>query len=127
LGAGEVAKACNQMVVAATIMALGEASVLAQRSGLDLEKMWSLLGGGYAGSTLLKSRHRNLVDGDYSPSGITEYMTKDLGFATDVAAATQTDVALLPTLSAAFDELVASGYGDDDIAVARRFIEERQS
>src|SRR5699024_5356897 len=66
LGAGEVAKACNQMVVAATILAIGEASVLAKRSGLDLEQMWSLLGGGYAGSTLLRSRHRKVGDGAYS-------------------------------------------------------------
>src|SRR5699024_2530951 len=108
-----------------TIMALGEASVLAHRSGLDLEKMWSLLDGGYAGSTLLKSRHRKLVDGEYSASGMAKYMTKDLAFATDVATGTQTNTALLPTLSAAFDELVSAGYGDDDISVARRFIEER--
>src|SRR5690606_27088526 len=37
LGAGEVAKACNQLVVSATILALGEATVLAERSGLDLD------------------------------------------------------------------------------------------
>src|SRR5690606_15603099 len=50
LGAGEVAKACNQLVVAATITALGEATVLAERSGIDLDALWTLLGGGYAGS-----------------------------------------------------------------------------
>jgi 2-hydroxy-3-oxopropionate reductase len=36
LGSGQVAKACNQLVVAATVLALGEAAVLADRSGLDL-------------------------------------------------------------------------------------------
>ncbi|MFJ2618513.1 NAD(P)-dependent oxidoreductase [Glutamicibacter sp. NPDC087344] len=40
LGAGQVAKACNQLVVGATMFALGEASVLAERSGLDLAAMW---------------------------------------------------------------------------------------
>ena len=39
LGAGEVAKACNQMIVAATILALGEAAVLADRSGIDLARL----------------------------------------------------------------------------------------
>ncbi|WP_022917538.1 NAD(P)-dependent oxidoreductase [Ruania albidiflava] len=125
LGAGEVAKACNQMVVAATILAIGEASVLAERSGLDLEQMWTLLGGGYAGSTLLRSRHRKVVDGEYSASGMAKYMVKDLTFATDVAEVTGTNAALLPALRAAFTELVENGLGDLDMSVTRKFVEER--
>ncbi|NYF28737.1 MULTISPECIES: NAD(P)-dependent oxidoreductase [unclassified Microbacterium] len=125
LGAGEVAKACNQLVVSATIMALGEATVLAERSGLDLDALWSLLSGGYAGSRLLDSRREKLVTGDDSPSGIAQYMVKDLGFAADIAEATGTAPVLLPTLRAAFDELVAAGLGDRDIAVSRRFIASR--
>ncbi|MGM1030271.1 MAG: NAD(P)-dependent oxidoreductase [Actinomycetota bacterium] len=125
LGAGQVAKACNQLVVAATITALGEATVLADRSGLDLEAMWTLLGGGYAGSNLLESRRDRLVHGDDAPSGIARYMIKDLGFAADVAAATGTNPALLPTLRAFFDEIVERGHGERDIAVARRVIAER--
>lgn len=125
LGAGEVAKACNQMVVAATILAIGEASVLAERSGLDLEQMWTLLGGGYAGSTLLRSRHRKVVDGEYSASGMARYMVKDLTFATDVAEVTGTNAALLPALHAAFTELVENGLGDLDMSVTRKFVEER--
>lgn len=125
LGAGEVAKACNQLVVSATIMALGEATVLAERSGLDLDALWSLLSGGYAGSRLLDSRREKLVTGDDSPSGIAQYMVKDLGFAADIAEATGTAPVLLPVLRAAFDELVAAGLGDRDIAVSRRFIASR--
>lgn len=127
LGAGEVAKACNQLVVSATIMALGEATVLAERSGLDLDALWSLLSGGYAGSRLLDSRREKLVTGDDSPSGIAQYMVKDLGFAADIAEATGTSPVLLPALRAAFDELVAAGLGDRDIAVSRRFIASRDT
>lgn len=125
LGAGEVAKACNQLVVAATITALGEATVLAERSGLDLEAMWTLLAGGYAGSNLLESRRDKLVRGDDAPSGIARYMIKDLGFAADVAAATGTNPALLPALRAFFDEIVERGHGERDITVTRRVIAER--
>lgn len=127
LGAGEVAKACNQLVVSATILALGEATVLAERSGLDLDALWSLLGGGYAGSRLLDSRREKLVSGDDSPSGIAQYMVKDLGFAADIADATGTAAILLPTLRAAFDEIVADGLGDRDISVTRRFIANRDT
>ena len=125
LGAGEVAKACNQMIVAATILALGEASVLAERSAIDLDRLWTLLAGGYAGSNLLTSRREKLVAGDDEPSGMAKYMVKDLRFADEVAAATGTDPVLLPALRAAFDELVERGLGDRDIAVTKRFVAER--
>jgi len=125
LGAGEVAKACNQLVVAATILALGEATVLAERSGIDLDALWTLLGNGYAGSNLLASRKDKLVHADDSPSGAARYMVKDLRFAADVAAATDTHPALLPALREAFDEIVDSGLGDRDIAVTRRFTADR--
>lgn len=127
LGAGEVAKACNQLVVSATILALGEATVLAERSGLDLDALWSLLSGGYAGSRLLDSRREKLVTGDDSPSGIAQYMVKDLRFAADIAESTGTSPVLLPTLRAVFDELVAAGLGDRDISVSRRFIASRDT
>ncbi|MEZ3159608.1 NAD(P)-dependent oxidoreductase [Microbacterium sp. BWT-B31] len=126
LGAGEVAKSCNQLVVAATILALGEATVLAERSGIDPRSLWDLLSGGYAGSNLLASRKEKLVTGDDEPSGVAKYMVKDLRFATDVAEATETDTILLPAVRDAFDELVASGLGDRDISVARRFVAERR-
>lgn len=125
LGAGEVAKACNQLVVSSTIMALGEATVLADRSGLDLDALWTLLSGGYAGSNLLTSRKEKLITGDDSPSGLAKYMVKDLRFANDIAEATGTAPVLLPALRAAFDELVERGYGDRDLSVARRFVAER--
>lgn len=125
LGAGEVAKACNQLVVSSTILALGEATVLADRSGLDLDALWTLLSGGYAGSNLLTSRKEKLVTGDDSPSGLAKYMVKDLRFANDIAEATGTSPVLLPVLRAAFDELVERGYGDRDLSVARRFVAER--
>ncbi|HEY5788870.1 MAG TPA: NAD(P)-dependent oxidoreductase [Microlunatus sp.] len=125
LGAGQVAKACNQMIVAATILALGEAAVLADRSGLDLATLFELLAGGYAGSRILATRGDRIVTEDYSPSGVARYMVKDLDFATAVAADTDTHALLLPTLRAAFTEIVSSGLGDLDIAVTRRFVAER--
>lgn len=127
LGAGEVAKACNQMVVAATILALGEATELAARSDVDPAALWALLGGGYAGSNLLESRREKLVSGDDSPSGVAAYMVKDLRFAADIADATDTRPALLPALRASFDEIVERGLGQRDIAVTRRFTAERSA
>jgi 2-hydroxy-3-oxopropionate reductase len=125
LGSGQVAKACNQMIVASTILALGEAAVLANRSGIDLALLFRLLGGGYAGSRILETRGERIVTEDYSPSGVAKYMVKDLDFAIAVAEATQTRAVLLPAVKAAFEELTAQGYGDSDIAVTRRYISQR--
>jgi 2-hydroxy-3-oxopropionate reductase len=126
LGSGQVAKACNQMIVAATILALGEAAVLAHRSGLDLDQLFTLLAGGYAGSRLLDTRRERLVTEDYSPSGIARYMVKDLDFATAAIEATDTHPALLPAVRAAFAELTRLGLGEYDIAVTRRYTELRR-
>lgn len=125
LGAGQVAKACNQLVVSATIFALGEASVLAERSGLDLESMWNLLGHGYAASRLLESRQDRLVSGDDSPSGAIKYMRKDLAGALEIAESTGTHAVLLPVLRQAIDEVIEAGLGDRDISVTKRFISGR--
>ena len=125
LGAGQAAKACNQLVVSATIFALGEASVLAERSGLDLAAMWELLGGGYASSRLLDSRRDRLVSGDDSPSGVIKYLRKDLDCARELAEATSTHAVLLPALRQAVDEVIDAGLGDRDLAVTKRFIAER--
>ena len=125
LGAGQVAKACNQLIVAATVLALGEAAVLAERSGIDLAKLFTLLAGGYAGSRILETRGTRMVNRDYHPTGPAKYLVKDLGFASEVAEETNTPTLLVPAVQAAFEELAAMGYGDCDMAVTRRYIEER--
>ena len=125
LGSGQVAKACNQLIVAATVLALGEAAVLAHRSGIDLDELFRTLAGGYAGSRILETRGDRIVREDYSPSGAARYLVKDLGFAATVAQATGTHAVLLPTLKAAFEELTERGYGEYDIAVTRRYIARR--
>jgi 2-hydroxy-3-oxopropionate reductase len=107
------------------MMALAESTVLAVRCCIALLSLLEELSGGYAGSRLLDDKRDKLVEGDYSPGGIAAYMTKDLGFAADVAEDTATAPALLGALRTAYDELVAAGLGEEDLSVARRFVAER--
>ncbi|HEY7987979.1 MAG TPA: NAD(P)-dependent oxidoreductase, partial [Lapillicoccus sp.] len=93
LGSGEVAKACNQLIVSAAVLALVEAAVLADRRGLELDTLFELFKGGYADSRILRTRAPRMVVDDFSPSGPARYLLKDLEFATDVATATRTDTA----------------------------------
>ncbi|TFC35264.1 NAD(P)-dependent oxidoreductase [Cryobacterium sp. MDB1-18-2] len=125
LGAGAIAKFCNQLIVAANILALGEAAVLAERSGLDLGALFDLLENGYAGSRVLDSRKRRIVDADYRPSGVARYMIKDLRYALEEADRTGTDAAQLRLLLDTFTDLTAHGFGDQDIAVTRAYVESK--
>lgn len=125
LGAGEIAKACNQMIVASTILALGEATAVAARAGLDVDAMWDLLSQGYAGSRVLTTRMRRLVDEDYTVSGPAKFMVKDLSFALEEAERTQTRTDLLRLLRDQFTQLTADGFGEQDISVTRAFVESR--
>jgi len=127
LGSGAIAKFCNQLIVAATVSALGEAAVLGERSGLDLEVLFDALGGGYAGSRVLETRKRRFVEGDYHPSGAAKYMVKDLGFALDEAARAHVDAPQLKLLSELFRDLSDRGFGEQDISVTRAYIESRSA
>jgi 2-hydroxy-3-oxopropionate reductase len=123
LGAGQLAKACNQIVVAATITALSEALVLARRGGLDPQRVFAVLGGGLAGSRVLEVKGPKLLGGDFRPGGAAAFQHKDLGFA--LAAARDEGVAL--PLTALVDQLFGAarwnGFGDDDHSVVVRVIE----
>ena len=117
VGAGSLAKACNQMVVAATLTALAEAVILAERSGLDRGVVLDLLAGGLAASAVLDQKRHALAADDFTPSGPARYLLKDLTFARDAATSLATRLPQLDTLRHLFDELVTSGDGDQDAAV----------
>jgi 2-hydroxy-3-oxopropionate reductase len=123
LGAGQLAKACNQIVVAATLTALSEALVLARRGGLDPQRVFAVLGGGLAASRVLEVKGPKLLGGDFRPGGAAAFQHKDLGFA--LAAAREEGVAL--PLTALVDQLYGAarwnGFGDDDHSVVVRVIE----
>lgn len=123
LGAGQVAKACNQLIVAATVQALGEASVIAERAGLDVGRLFDLLGGGYAGSRIMEVKADRFAQHDHSPSGPARFMVKDLTFATDEARRTGTGTPLLDVLRGVFTDLTAAGLGDQDTAVVQAYVE----
>jgi len=125
VGAGQVAKACNQLIVASTALALAEACVLASRSGIMLERLLPVLAGGYAGSALLDAKSPKLISEDYSPDGRAAYMLKDLRFASEAAVASGTRTPLLDVALEEFGVLVQAGLGEQDLAVVRRHVEAR--
>ncbi len=84
-GDGQIAKAANQIMVAAQMVAMGELLVLAQKSGADPQKVVQAIRGGAAGCWTLENKPQRLFAGNREP-GFKAYMqAKDLGIVMDTA------------------------------------------
>ena len=94
-GAGQVAKACNQLVVAATIEAVAEALLLAERSGVDAAKVREALLGGFAGSKILEVHGQRMLDRSFSPGFRIRLHRKDARIVEEAAAATDTPIPVI--------------------------------
>ncbi len=86
-GAGQVAKACNQIMVAAQMVAMGELLLLAQRSGVDPRRVIEAIQGGAAQCWSLDVKPPRLFAGDRQPGFKAHMMHKDLGIVLDTARA----------------------------------------
>ncbi|MDX2228130.1 MAG: 2-hydroxy-3-oxopropionate reductase [Leptolyngbyaceae cyanobacterium bins.349] len=113
-GAGQVAKACNQIVVAMTVQAVAEALTLAKKSGVDPAKVRSALLGGFAQSRVLEVHGQRMIDGTFQPGFKLNLHRKDMNIVL------QTGKELhLPLFGAAhvtelMNSLLAQGKGDLD-------------
>ena len=124
LGTGTVAKLCNQLVVAGTLTALGEALGLASRAGLDEQALLGLFGNGLAGSAVLDLKGQKMPDREYSLGGSALNQLKDLRYAVEVAADLGARTPLLDLATALFAEVVDRGLGGSDHAVVRELFAE---
>jgi 3-hydroxyisobutyrate dehydrogenase-like beta-hydroxyacid dehydrogenase len=120
VGSGQLAKACNQLVVASTVTAISEAMLLAQAAGLDREVLQELLLGGLAGSEVLRQKGSNWLTEDFSVGGSAVNQVKDLNYALASAQDLGAVLPLSSTVLDLFSSLVAHGEGDlDHTAVYR--------
>jgi 2-hydroxy-3-oxopropionate reductase len=113
-GAGQVTKACNQIVVGLTIQAVAEALMLAKRSGVDPARVREALLGGFAQSRILDLHGQRIIDSAFEPGFKIRLHRKDLG----IALQTGRDLSL-PLMSTAqvaelMNALIARGHGDLD-------------
>jgi 2-hydroxy-3-oxopropionate reductase len=126
-GAGSLAKACNQLVVAGTLVALAEAVVLGERGGLDPAALLEVLAGGLASSEVLAQKRRHLADGDFTPSGPARYLHKDLGFVLDSATDAHVELPLSTAVARLYAAIDDRGLGDLDNSVVLRLLREANS
>lgn len=113
-GAGQVVKACNQIVVSLTFQGVAEAILLARKNGVDPLKMREALLGGYAGSKILEVHGLRMMNADYKPGFKVKLHHKDLGIVMDNA---QENHVPLPGTALVADQiaaLMAAGDGELD-------------
>lgn len=94
IGAGNVTKLSNQIIVALNIAAMSEALVLATKAGVDPEKVFNAIKGGLAGSTVLNAKAPMVLEGNYKPGFRIELHIKDLQNALDTAHEISTPIPL---------------------------------
>lgn len=84
-GAGQIAKACNQMLVAQTMLAVGEAFLFAEAAGVDAAKVREALLGGFAYSRILETHGKRMLEQDFKPGFKARLHRKDMGIVLDTA------------------------------------------
>jgi len=124
VGAGEAAKATNQIMVAGIIDAIAEAMAFAHAQGLPLEELIATLGKGAGSSWYFVHRAPNMARGSYPAGFRVRLHVKDLGICHDMAARFGVALPVVERMRKEYAELIARGYGDEDISVTFRLKEE---
>ena len=119
-GAGQVAKACNQILVAQTMTAVAEAYLLAQGANVDPSKVRDALLGGFAYSKILEVHGQRMLDKQYAPGFKSKLHAKDLRIALESAKANGIDLPATVISDEYMRTLVEQGDGElDSAAIAK--------
>ena len=123
LGAGNVAKLANQIVVACNIASLAEALMFSRKAGVDPELVFQAIKGGLAGSTVMNAKAPMMLAHDYKPGFRIELHIKDLTNALNAAHAVTSPVPLTAEVMEMMQALKADGFEKDDHSALAKYYE----
>ncbi len=112
-GAGQTVKLVNQILVVGNMLAVSEALIFAQASGLDLDKTLEAVAGGAAGSWMLSNRGSQAIKRDFRPGFTIDLQQKDLRLALAAADAVGAPVIATSLISNLYRTLQAAGLGSE--------------
>jgi 2-hydroxy-3-oxopropionate reductase len=124
VGAGNVTKLANQIIVACNIAAMGEALVLATRAGLDPNVVFNAIKGGLAGSTVLNAKAPMVIGRNFKPGFRIRLHQKDLRNALLTAESMKVGLPLTSAVQQMLMALMNQGKGDLDHSAIVNFIEQ---
>ena len=122
-GAGQVTKACNQIVVGCTHQAVSEALLLAHRAGADLEQVLSAISGGAASCWSLRERAPDVIRGDFEPGFFSSYQYKDLRIAMEAGQKYGVPMPETQVAHEMYKSMEQMGHGTDDHSAVIQVIE----
>jgi len=123
LGAGNVAKLSNQIIVALNIAAMSEALTLAKKAGVDPELVYKAIRGGLAGSTVLDAKAPLVLARKFDPGFRIELHIKDLNNALNAAHAVSAPLPLTSQVMEIMQALKADGHEKEDHCSIVKFYE----
>lgn len=122
-GAGQIVKACNQVVVALIIAAVSEGLVLGSKVGIDPAILLRVLSGGLAQNRVMDLRGPTMIVHHFEPGGKAQFHRKDLGFALQLARAHNVSLPLTALVDQFFTTLAANQQGTLDHSALLTVIE----
>ena len=125
VGAGQVVKACNQIVVALVIEAIAEALVLGSKAGVDPDRVVEVLSGGLASNKVLEVKGEKFLSHEFAPGGKVEYHRKDLGIALEAGREYEVTLPVAAFVDQMFGVLEAKGRDGWDHSALLTLLEER--
>lgn len=123
VGAGNVAKLANQIVVALNICAMSEALVLAAKAGAEPELVYNAIRGGLAGSTVLDAKAPLVMDRKFAPGFRIDLHAKDLGNVLETSHELNVSLPLTAQVMEIMQALKSDGLGDADHGALIRYWE----
>jgi len=120
VGAGQDTKAINQVLVAGIAQAVCEGLALAERLGLDPERLLPTLGAGAAGNWFLEKRGATMLRDEFSVGFKLALLHKDLRIVQGLAIDAGVDRSVIDKSLADYAALMAAGHGDEDISALIR-------
>ncbi len=123
VGAGQVAKACNQMVMVAAIEACAEAARLAEAAGVDFAKVRNAMLGGSAGSRVLDVFGGRMATREFAPGVEARLHHKDYALLMDEAVKIGVALPVSAAVWQQLNALMGSGWGRDDTSSLLRVLE----
>jgi len=119
-GAGQATKAVNQIMGAGINQAVTEALAFAEKQGLPLDKVIEVISGGASGNWFLQHRGATMTKGRFAPGFKLALHHKDLLICQQMAQQVGASSTLVDKTLADYEQLMAQGYGDEDISALYR-------
>jgi len=113
-GAGQICKACNQIVLGGTMAVVAEAITLSRKAGVDPMKVRAALMGGFAQSRVLEVHGERMITGNWKPGFKAKLFKKDLGIAMRTLAENGVPAPTSAVVQQLVNAQIAAGEGEED-------------